>query len=82
MLRGSLLLQKQSLGQLALMLLYLLLHVIDCTCNLQRGEKKKSRNVGILTDCFKGSFRAERQANIVDRNDCISEMNTSLYFFL
>ena len=33
-----LLLHDQSLGQLPLVLLNLLLHVIDCTCNLQRAS--------------------------------------------
>jgi len=39
--RGRLLLHKQGLGQLALVLLDLLLHVIDCTCNLARKRINK-----------------------------------------
>lgn len=43
--RGWLLLHKQGLSQLSLVLLDLLLHVIDCTCNLATTKNKnKSTN--------------------------------------
>lgn len=51
--RGKLLLlHQQRLVQLTLVLLDLLLHVGDCTCNLGRREERRSNNRP-LKDVFK-----------------------------
>lgn len=45
---GGLLLHQQGLVQLTLVLLDLLLHVIDCTCNLQEEEVTSERHTKLV----------------------------------
>jgi hypothetical protein len=67
---GLLLLHQQGLGQLSLVLLDLLLHVIDCTCNLQEEEVTSERDTKLVVSL---SVSQQRTQEKIKWDSCSSE---------